>query len=55
MITKDDIVKHRDEIIAIAKRYGAFDIRMFGSVARGDAGDASDLDLIVRFQPAFVA
>jgi len=35
----------------IADRYGAFDIRLFGSVARGDTDEASDLDLIVRFQP----
>ena len=30
---------------------GALDIRVFGSVARGDSTDTSDLDLIVRFQP----
>lgn len=49
MITKADIFKHRDEIIAVAKRYGASDIRIFGSVVRGDATEISDLDLVVRF------
>jgi predicted nucleotidyltransferase len=51
MITKADIMKHRGQIMEIADRYGAFDIRLFGSVARGDTDEASDLDLIVRFQP----
>ena len=51
MITKDDIRKRRDEIIAVARRYGASDVRIFGSVARGDATDNSDVDFIVRFDP----
>lgn len=51
MITKDDILKRREEIIAVAKQHGASDVRIFGSVARGDATEASDLDLIVRFEP----
>ena len=49
MITKADVFKHRDEIITVAKRYGASDIRLFESVARGDATEISDLDLVVRF------
>ena len=51
MITKDDIIKRREEIIAVAKQYGASDIRIFGSVARGDTTETSDLDLIVRLEP----
>ena len=50
MLTKDDIFKRRDEIIALARQYGASDIRIFGSVARGDA-ETSDLDLVVRLEP----
>lgn len=42
--------KH-DAILAIAQRYGAHDLRIFGSVARGDATENSDLDLLVRFEP----
>ncbi len=38
-------------MLAIARRYGARDVRIFGSVARGDATEDSDLDLIVRFEP----
>jgi predicted nucleotidyltransferase len=51
MITRAEIVRRRHEIISVAERYGASDIRLFGSVARGDADDASDLDLLVRFEP----
>ncbi len=51
MITSTELRKRREEIIAIATRYGASDIRIFGSVARGDATENSDLDLIVRFEP----
>lgn len=51
MITAADIRKRRDEIIAIARRYGASNIRIFGSVARGNPNDRSDLDLVVRFDP----
>jgi predicted nucleotidyltransferase len=50
MITKADILKHREEIIATAKRYGASDIRIFGSVARGDATESSDVDFVARFE-----
>lgn len=51
MITRQDLRKRRDEILAIASRYGAHDVRVFGSVARGDQRDDSDLDIIVRFEP----
>lgn len=51
MLNKEDIRERRDEIIALAQRYGASDLRLFGSVARGDVTDRSDLDLLVRFEP----
>jgi predicted nucleotidyltransferase len=40
----------RNEIMTLATRYGAFNIRVFGSVARGDATIASDIDLLVSFR-----
>ncbi len=40
---------HRDEILRIAARRGVSNIRVFGSVARGDAGPDSDIDLLVDF------
>lgn len=45
------IQQHRDELMAIAKRHGVISVRIFGSVARGEATAMSDLDLIVEVQP----
>jgi predicted nucleotidyltransferase len=39
---------HREEIRRIASRYGARNLRVFGSVARGDAGPDSDVDVLVE-------
>ena len=50
MITKEEIRRRRDEIMRLAESYGARDVRIFGSVARGDADENSDLDLLVRFE-----
>jgi len=50
MITRDLLKRHREEILEIARRYGARDIRIFGSVARGEAGKDSDVDFIVKFE-----
>ncbi|MFO7976241.1 MAG: nucleotidyltransferase family protein [Candidatus Hydrogenedentota bacterium] len=41
----------RDEIIRVAARHGARNVRVFGSVARGDADSHSDVDLIVDLEP----
>jgi len=41
----------RDEILAIARRHRAVNIRVFGSVARGEAGEGSDVDFVVEFEP----
>ncbi|MDQ1255859.1 MAG: uncharacterized protein QG656_453 [Candidatus Hydrogenedentes bacterium] len=49
MITRQQLIARREEILAIARRHGAHDVRIFGSVARGDQQENSDLDLIVRF------
>lgn len=40
--------KHKADILRIAGQYGVTNIRVFGSVARGDAGPNSDLDLLVH-------
>ena len=50
-ITRQVLQQKREAILEIARRYGASDIRIFGSVARGDNTEASDVDLIVRFEP----
>jgi hypothetical protein len=39
----------RDEILRVAAAHGARNVRVFGSVARGDARPDSDVDLLVDF------
>lgn len=51
MITREEIRRRREEIISLAGRHGASNVRIFGSVARGDATPSSDVDLLVRFEP----
>ena len=41
----------REEIRRIAARHGAYNVRIFGSFARGDAGPQSDLDLLISVGP----
>ena len=41
------LAEHRDEILALAERSGVSNIRIFGSVARGDARPGSDIDFLV--------
>ncbi len=45
------IETHRTGLLAIARRYGLTDLRVFGSMARGDAGPDSDVDLLVAMPP----
>lgn len=40
---------HRDEILRFAAERGVSNVRVFGSVARGDATSDSDVDLLVDF------
>jgi predicted nucleotidyltransferase len=42
---------NRDAILAAAARRGAVNVRVFGSVARGEADELSDIDLLVTFEP----
>lgn len=45
------IQRHRHALLDLAARHGVADLRLFGSMARGDAGDDSDVDLLVRPLP----
>lgn len=41
----------RDAVLRIAKTHGASNVRLFGSVARGDDDRDSDIDLLVTVEP----
>ncbi len=44
------VADHRDEILALAREHGAHDVRVIGSVSRGDEDADSDIDFLVRFE-----
>jgi hypothetical protein len=49
VVTVQELVaSKRDAILEIAHRHGAQDVRVFGSVARGEATENSDVDLLVQ-------
>lgn len=50
-VTLAELHAHRDALAAIGRRHGVDNIRVFGSVARGEAGSDSDLDLLVDVAP----
>jgi predicted nucleotidyltransferase len=45
------ISSHKEQILALADKYGASDVRVFGSVARGTADERSDIDFLVDLVP----
>ena len=47
----DTLHGQREQIRALASRHGARDVCVFGSVARVEDGPASDIDLLVEFEP----
>ena len=51
MQTKQWMFRHRSEILSLAARHGAFNVRVFGSVARGEDDAASDIDILVDLEP----
>lgn len=44
----DELRSRRSEIFAIAYKHGIADVRVFGSVARGEENNNSDIDLLIR-------
>lgn len=50
-VTLESLRRSAAEITAVARRRGASNVRVFGSVARGDAGASSDVDLLVDLDP----
>jgi predicted nucleotidyltransferase len=51
-MTLEELLKgRREEILGIAASYGAGSVRVFGSLARGEADEASDIDFLVEMEP----
>lgn len=48
----DVVSNKRDAILRIASKHGVQRIRVFGSVARGDAGPQSDVDFLIDVGPS---
>jgi len=50
----DDLLQgKRDAILKLAAQYGASNVHVFGSVARGEATPDSDIDFLVDFKPGY--
>ena len=47
---QDLLADQREQILAIADRHGAYNVRVFGSVARGEASIDSDVDFLIDYQ-----
>jgi predicted nucleotidyltransferase len=45
------LLEKRQQILSIADKYGAHNVRIFGSVARGDSHPDSDIDFLVDLEP----
>ncbi len=51
MTTEQLVKSKRADILRVAAQHGAHNVRVFGSVARGEAGEESDIDLLVDLEP----
>jgi uncharacterized protein len=47
---QDSLSGKREQILAIAAQHGAYNVRVFGSVARGEARIDSDVDFLIDYQ-----
>lgn len=50
MTTLETLRAKRTELEAIGRKYGVSNIRVFGSVARGEETEGSDIDLLVNVE-----
>lgn len=51
MTLNERLQENRAEILGLATKYGAYNVRVFGSVARGEADSDSDVDFLVELEP----
>jgi uncharacterized protein len=48
MTAKEEVLRNKSIIKEIAKKHGAYDLRIFGSVSRGEETSSSDIDFLVK-------
>lgn len=46
------LAEKRSQILAIADKHGAYNVRVFGSVVRGEDTPESDIDFLIDYDPA---
>jgi|SRR5687768_2572890 predicted nucleotidyltransferase len=51
ILNKEQVIQRLEQVREQIQAYGVRRIALFGSVARGDARDGSDVDLLVQFDP----
>jgi len=51
MDVRELLKEKKEEVLQIAAKHGARNVRLFGSVVRGEADEQSDVDLLVTFDP----
>jgi predicted nucleotidyltransferase len=51
LVVRESLRRHRREILSKQMRHGACNVRVFGSIARGDDHEESDVDLLVDTEP----
>ena len=49
MKLKQLLQEKREEILTIAEKHGAFNVRIFGSVAKGEETETSDIDFLIDY------
>ncbi|MDJ1170174.1 nucleotidyltransferase family protein [Roseofilum sp. BLCC_M154] len=49
MSLQDLLQEKREQILEIAAKHGAFNVRVFGSVARGEETEESDIDFLIDY------
>lgn len=47
---RENLQQRRQEILAIAAKHGAYNVRIFGSPARGEGDEQSDVDILVELE-----
>ena len=50
MPVEQPLTARREDILRIAAEHGARNVRLFGSAARGEANEESDLDFLVEME-----